>query len=364
MNKNHEFRSLKNSIAWKSVAKIVIYTLCTIVIISVLIDGIFNDMLANYIYEIDNDIYLFCIKYKVEILIVLYVAIFTLISFVVIRKLSNYIIETTSAMDKILKEPEKEIKISKDLIVLENKLNNIRIDLIRSQTLAKEAEQKKNDLIMYMAHDLKTPLTSVIGYLTLLTQENEISDSLKEKYMNIALDKAIRLEELTNQFFEITRYNLQNMPISKKKIDLSFLIDQLVDECYPMLQKKNLGCLINKQNHIEFFGDGDKLARAFENLLKNAINYSYENTNIEIDIKQVDNKIYIKFRNKGDKIPEYKLDKIFDKFYRADESRTSSTGGTGLGLAITKEIIELHDGSISVKNDDDIIEFCIELKIL
>lgn len=364
MNKNKEFRDLKNTIAWKSVAKIIIYTLCTILILSILIDGVLNDFIADYIYNMNDNIYMFCTRYKIEIMIVIYVAIFSGISFVVIRKLSNYIIETTSAMDKILKEPEREVTMSKDLIVLENKLNNIRVDLITSQSVAKESEQKKNDLIMYMAHDLKTPLTSVIGYLTLLTQENEISEPLKEKYMNIALDKAIRLEELTNQFFEITRYNLQNMPINKKKIDLSFLIDQLVDECYPMLQKRKLGCAINKDSHIEFFGDGDKLARAFENLLKNAINYSYENTNIEIEMKQNDNKICISFKNKGDKIPEYKLDKIFDKFYRADESRTTSTGGTGLGLAITKEIIELHEGSIIVKNEEETIEFYIELTIV
>lgn len=145
--------------------------------------------------------------------------------------------------------------------------------------------------------------------------------------MNIALEKSIRLEELTNQFFEITRYNLQEIPITKNKIDLSFLMEQLVDEFYPMLQEKRLKCVINKPEHIYFLGDGDKLARAFGNLIKNAISYSYENTNIEIEILQNENKINMIFRNKGDKIPKYKLDKIFDKFYRVDESRTSSTGG-------------------------------------
>ena len=112
---------------------------------------------------------------------------------------------------------------------------------------------------------------------------------------------------------------------------------------------------------IQFMGDGDKLARAFGNLLKNAINYSYLNTTIKIDIKEYEDKIEIVFKNKGDKIPEYKLEKIFDKFYRADESRTSSTGGAGLGLAITKQIIELHNGKIYAKNDNEFIEFYIEL---
>ena len=128
-----------------------------------------------------------------------------------------------------------------------------------------------------------------------------------------------------------------------------------------MLKAKNLEFKINKPEHIPFLGDGNKLARAFGNLIKNAINYSYENTEIEIDVTQNDNKTILCFKNKGDKIPEYKLPKIFDKFYRVDESRSTSTGGTGLGLAITKEIIDLHEGTITVKNDDEFIEFCVEL---
>jgi len=362
LNSKKEFINLKNNIARKAVIRIILYTICTIIVFSLLVDGILNDTIANNLYKTNYEIYYFCVQNKILIMGFSYIIIFIVVSFIVIRKSSNYIIETVSAIDKILKEPEKEIQMSKDLMILENKLNNIRIDLRTSQAAAKEAEQKKNDLIMYMAHDLKTPLTSIIGYLTLLTQEKEISKSLQEKYTQIALDKSLRVEELINQFFEITRYNLQSMPINKTKIDLSFLIDQLIDECYPMLQKRNLKCIVNKEAHIYFLGDGDKIARAFENLLKNAINYSYENTNIEIDMKQDEYKIEITFKNRGDKIPEYKLEKIFDKFYRVDESRATGTGGTGLGLAITKEIIELHEGHISVKNDNDIIEFYIQLK--
>ncbi len=128
-----------------------------------------------------------------------------------------------------------------------------------------------------------------------------------------------------------------------------------------MLQDKKLECKLNKPKRILFMGDGDKLARAFGNLLKNAINYSYENTIIEINMQEENDKIEIVFRNKGDKIPKYKLEKIFEKFYRGDESRTSGTGGAGLGLAITKQIIELHNGKITAKNDDEFIEFYIEL---
>ena len=214
---------------------------------------------------------------------------------------------------------------------------------------------------MYMAHDLKTPLTSIIGYLTLLNDEKSISRELQEKYIKIALEKSLRVEELTNQFFDITRYNLHTMPINKTEINITYLLKQLIDECYPMLEKNNLKCVLNAKDKVNYLGDGDKLARAFGNLLKNAISYSYKNTTIEINVKEELDNLYITFRNKGDKIPDYKLEKIFEKFYRGDESRTSTTGGAGLGLAITKEIIELHNGKISVKNDDEYIEFDIVL---
>ena len=340
--------------------KIIFYSLISIIILEIIIDGFGNDKLAETMSRINSRMYNWCIVNKILLMGIAYLAIFTTISFIVIRNSNKNMVEIISAMDKIMNNPEQEVKLPNDLIILENRLNNIRVNLVQNRNKAKEETQKKNDLIMYMAHDLKTPLTSVIGYLTLLTQEKEITKNMQERYIKIALEKAIRLEELTNQFFEITRYNLQEIPITKNKIDLSYLIEQLVDEFYPMLQEKGLKCIINKPEHTEFQGDGDKLARAFGNLIKNAINYSYKNTNIEIEMNQNENKINITFKNKGDKIPKYKLDKIFDKFYRVDESRTSTTGGTGLGLAITKQIIELHQGTIKAKNDNEYIEFHIE----
>ena len=361
MNDYREITKLKNNIATKSILKILGYTFVVTLIFSLIVDGFYNDTIANEVSNFNRSLYLFFVRNKTIMMVIFYMIIFIGITFIVTRNMSQKMLEIMKSVDKIIKEPDKEIKLSNDLILLENKLNKIRLDLITSQNAAREAENKKNDLIMYMAHDLKTPLTSVIGYLNLLTDEKDISKQSQEKYIKIALDKALRVEELTNQFFEITRYNIQDMPISKQKLDIPFLIEQLVDECYPMLQERNLKCKITKPEHLYYEGDGDKLARAFGNLLKNAINYSYENTNIEIKINEENEKIKIVFRNKGDAIPEYKLEKLFDKFYRADEARQSSTGGTGLGLAIAKEIIELHKGKIMAKNDGEYIEFAIEL---
>ncbi len=296
--------------------------------------------------------------------IVVYIYVGIVMAVVIYRFISKYVNanhEVYNALDLILKEDNETIKLPSEVNEFSEKINEIKYDYILTKKSEREAEQKKNDLIVYMAHDLKTPLTSIIGYLTLLKDEKQISKELQEKYIKIALDKALRVEDLTNQFFDITRYNLQKMPINKQEINLVYLLKQVIDECYPMLEKRNLKCDFKSVEKVMYVGDGDKLARAFDNLLKNAINYSYENTTIEIQLEEKEGKISIVFRNKGDKIPQYKLDKLFEKFYRGDDARTSSTGGAGLGLAITKQIIELHQGKIYVKNDDEYIEFFIEL---
>ena len=321
----------------------------------------FENTLSDLVARLNYDLYSW-IVYNRDIVVYVYIGIvLAVIIYKFISKYVNSINEVYNSLDLILKENNETIKLPSEVNEFTEKLNDIKNDYITSKNNAKEAEQKKNDLIMYMAHDLKTPLTSIIGYLTLLNDEKNISKELQEKYIKIALDKSLRVEELTNQFFDITRYNLHSMPINKTELNITYLLKQLIDECYPMLEQNNLKCVLNAPDKVNYLGDGDKLARAFGNLLKNAISYSYKDTVIEINVIEELDKLYITFRNKGAKIPDYKLEKIFEKFYRGDESRTSTTGGAGLGLAITKEIIELHNGKISVKNDDEYIEFDIIL---
>ena len=317
--------------------------------------------LSIMIESLNYEVYYWIVNNR-NIVVYLYIGI--VMAIVIYRFMSkhvNDIQEVYNALDLILKEDNETIKLPSEMNQFSDKINEIKYDYILTKKNEREAEQKKNDLIVYMAHDLKTPLTSIIGYLTLLKDEKQISKELQEKYIKIALDKALRVEDLTNQFFDITRYNLQKMPINKQEMNLVYLLKQVIDECYPMLEKRNLKCDLKSVDKVMYVGDGDKLARAFDNLLKNAINYSYENTTIEIQLEEKEGKISIVFRNKGDKIPQYKLDKLFEKFYRGDDARTSSTGGAGLGLAITKQIIELHQGKIYVKNDNEYIEFFIEL---
>lgn len=358
-----ELKKLKRDIAISAIIETFFLSLVVMMVACFLIDGIFNDLLASLMSSIDYYNWYLIMANKKVILLIIYIFILLITAFFIIVRKLNCLTTVVENIDKIVSNPEESIKLPINLKIIENALNKIRIGLITSHNKAQEEENKKNDLIMYMAHDLKTPLTSVIGYLTLLEEEKELSKELRSKYTHIALEKSLRVEDLTNQFFEITRYNLHDMPINKTNIDLTILMDQLVEETYPMLQEKNLKISLKKDKSIPYLGDGALLARAFSNLIKNAINYCYQDTTINVQIRKKEDFIILEVKNKGDKIPDYKMDKIFEKFYRISSSRNSKNGGAGLGLSITKEIIELHNGNISVSNPKDDIIFTIKLPI-
>ncbi len=341
--------------------KVLGYSLLCLAVLFFLFDGLLNTYIANSLANYDAILWYKIMQYKLPIVLIAYILILTVVIFIVIIKENKYMDTIFDSIESILENPLEQIHLPKQLELLENELNKIRFHLVESRNRAKEEENKKNDLILYMAHDLKTPLTSVIGYLTLLKEEKKISVDLRNKYTKIALDKALRVEDLTNQFFEITRYNLHEMQLKKSTLNITLLMNQLVDECYPMLQERNLTLNLHAKDKIMYNGDGDLLARAFGNIVKNAMNYANDNSEITLTIEEKKDKLIFTFKNEGEKIPEYKLEKIFEKFYRGDEARTSKTGGSGIGLSITKDIIELHGGTIEVKNEEPFIVFTIIL---
>ena len=229
------------------------------------------------------------------------------------------------------------------------------------ERLILEEVNKKNDLIAYLAHDLKTPLTSVVGYLSLLEEVPELPVAQRAKYVNIALDKALRLETLINEFFDITRYNLHEIVLDKENIDLSYMLNQLTDEFYPILQTKGNAVIVDSKDDITVYADPVKLARVFNNILKNAISYSYANTSITISTGISGGDVYISFSNSGKTISKEKLTAIFEKFYRLDDARSSNTGGAGLGLAIAKEIVSQHGGSIVATSENETTTFVVKI---
>ena len=217
--------------------------------------------------------------------------------------------------------------------------------------------------MVYLAHDIKTPLTSVIGYLSLLEEAPDMPAAQRAKYTHITLDKAFRLEELINQFFEITRFSLQQIVLEKEPVRLDVMLAQLADEFYPILEPEGKEVQLQVEEGLMLMADPDKLARVFNNVLKNAAAYSFPHTPIEILGEWEEGQVRITIRNQGHPIPSHQLETIFEKFYRLDGARSTNRGGAGLGLAIAKEIVTAHGGTISAQSDSRYTAFTIVLPV-
>ncbi len=278
-----------------------------------------------------------------------------------IRWTTEYFDEISAGCDALLEESSDLITLSPEMGFLELKLNECKNILDKRERDARQAEQRKNDLVVYLAHDIRTPLTSVIGYLELLKEAPELPLEMRAKYLSITVEKAYRLEQLINEFFEITRFNLQTIPLNKESLHLSYMLQQMVEEFYPILAPGGKSAHVDVPEDLILPGDPDKLARVFNNILKNAAAYSYDNSVIKIRARmnKDQDKIHITFTNQGPVIPAEKLNSIFEKFYRLDSARSSSTGGAGLGLAIAKEIITAHQGTISAESAENGTVFSI-----
>jgi len=268
-----------------------------------------------------------------------------------------------SSMSSIMKPNNDDLTLPRKYSEIETQLIKIKAISQKHQQLVETEMQRKNDLITYLAHDLKTPLASVIGYLSLLDESQDMPIVQKAKYVGIALNKAYRLEDLINEFFEITRFNLQSIVLNKGKINLTFMLQQMADEFYPMLAPQMKQVTVHVPDVLTLLGDADKLARVFNNILRNAIVYSYDSSVIDIFAVQQEGNIVITFTNQGDQIPLQKLDTIFEKFYRLDSSRSTNKGGAGLGLAIAKEIVTAHGGMITAESSKEHTVFSVMLPI-
>lgn len=298
----------------------------------------------------------------VIIIIAILVGLFFIMRYYFAKPL-RYLDKVVAAAKQLTISPDKPISLPAAMSETQNELNLVRVKAISAAKNAREAEQRKNELVVYLAHDLKTPLTSVIGYLSLLRDEPELRPEQRAKYTGIALEKAERLEELINEFFDITRFSLSHIELNMQSIDLSRMIEQIAFEFNPLLESKNLSWKTDIQAGVELVCDPDKLERVMDNLLRNAVNYSYVGGDIWLSLKKSGNEALIFVKNKGKTIPEEKLRRLFEQFYRIDSSRSTNTGGAGLGLAIAREIVELHGGSIEAQSSAETILFSVSLPL-
>jgi two-component system sensor histidine kinase VanS len=337
------------------------------------IDGIFQDPFAEGFVTFCKRILSFSDEearyryrqifrnYKYVWMAIGYFIILLFIFYQALSRLTRYFNEVSSGINQLVEEKNGDIRLSQEMEFIEKKLNTVKNTLEKRAHDAQEAEQRKNDLVVYLAHDIKTPLTSVIGYLSLLEEAQDMPIEQKAKYVKITLDKAYRLEQLINEFFEITRFNLQTIIIEKQEIKLPYMLMQMADEFYPTMVLDGKTAEVEAQDNLILYGDADKLARVFNNIMKNAIAYSSDNSTIQISAKKIGKEIVITFTNQGNDIPAGKLETIFDKFYRLDNARSSNTGGAGLGLAIAKNIVNAHGGSITADSKEGRTIFTVKL---
>ena len=289
-------------------------------------------------------------------------AAFLLLLRFLLRWFTHYFDQINQGINALL-DDQKEIHLPEEMLETERKLNEVQRTLRQRELEAGLAEQRKNDLVMYLAHDIRTPLTSVIGYLSLLDEADDMPPQQRKKYIHITLDKAHRLEKLVNEFFEMTRYNLQQIDLKREKIDLYYMLVQMTDEFYPILSARGNTAVLRAGEDLTVTGDPVKLARVLNNVLKNAAAYSDPGTEITISAEEKAGWVVIEIANHGPDIPQSRLNAIFDKFYRLDEARASDTGGAGLGLAIAKEIVALHGGTIAARSGGGTTAFTIALPL-
>lgn len=370
--KNNDMKKIVKSTFWSFIVQCMISLTIMGIIMIILAESraIFDfQWLYNifpHLYDLLDNIYELVFERAYFIFIIFGITLIIVLSLLykLLNKIFSYVFAVSESADKLFDKNVEYINLPPEMVEVEKKLNHFKTEAIKNERLARENEQKKDELIVYLAHDIKTPLTSMIGYLSLLSEIKDMPQEQRNRYIDIALDKSYRLEDLINELFDVARFNSEKIVLEKEEINLNLMLEQIADDFYPTLKEMNKKINFTSDEKTILYADPDKLSRVFNNLIKNAVNYSKENTDIDISILNKENQATVKITNKGKQIPKEKLDKIFEKFYRLDSSRTSKTGGSGLGIAIAKEIVELHGGRIYAESDMKETTFSVILPII
>ena len=370
-----KLRSKKNKLLKKTfinfVIKILVWSICMplgIFLLAVLIDR----LSFQWLYDISPEVYnnfrdffssITTVRALVIPLIIIWVIGTLVLLYRLLKKVFGYIDEIGKATEELVNKDVEYIELPDELEEIQKRMNHLKRESEKNEKLAKENEEKKDELIVYLAHDIKIPLTSMIGYLSILDEIDDMPKKKQKNYISIALDKSYRLEDLINELFDVARFNSEKIVLEKEELNLNLMLEQIIDDFYPTLRELNKSIKLNYNEPISINGDSDKLSRVFNNLIKNAISYSKEESEIVINLKKDNNNAIVEVINKGKQISKEKLSKIFEKFYRLDSARTSRTGGSGLGLAIAKDIVELHNGTIIAESNEEETTFRVTLPL-
>lgn len=321
--------------------------------------GLTNERVLSYKEEVRTQ------NIQILVLVVVGVIVFFASFLVQMDSMIQYVNEITKGIDRIADgdlETVIEPKGEDELTYIANSLNDMTQKIKELMEKERVAERTKNELITNVAHDLRTPLTSIIGYMGFLSTDDKLGEEVRKRYIEIVYQKAKRLEKLIEDLFSFTKLNYGKIAMKVEKVDLVMLLNQLLDDFYPSFEQHHLTEeFAANRDSIILEGDGNLLARLFDNLINNAIKYGSEGKVIRVEIEEVQEEVMVKVINYGYIIPQKDLDLIFNKFYRVEQSRSEQTGGTGLGLAIVKNIVDMHGGKIAVKSSLDGTEFEVVL---
>ena len=254
-------------------------------------------------------------------------------------------------------------KSEDELGSLANNINYMAAELEHKIERERQIERAKNELITNVSHDLRTPLTSIMGYLRLLKDKKYETIDQHDNYVDIAYGKAEKLKGLMEDLFEYTKLSNETIQLNWQKVALNELLEQLIEELVPVSEENQLSFITELPTEKVLVDlDSDKIVRVFENLLMNAILYSYKPGEIFVGLTWENDIITVIVKNNGEEISKDDLENLFDRFYRVEKSRSSLTGGSGLGLAIAKNNIDLHDGKIWAESEGESIAIYVQFK--
>ena len=361
--KQDQTRRLSNSVLRRTLVNVVVFA----VVYLALFLGFMNTLgssLSNLAYNLVGQSY--WMHTAIANLFLVCVAVGFIVGIVLvvrsgINRALRYFDLLLDSVTDVLAKSEGPVVLPSELAPTALFLNGIKAE---GERAAKAAEERKNELVVYLAHDIKTPLTSIIGYLTLLEESPDLPVDVRARYTDITLAKAYRLEELLDEFFEITRYNLQTIPIERSRFDGALFVSQVIEEFYPLAEGRSLSLVFDGPDELPVFADAGRVARVLNNVLKNAVAYADAGTEVRVRTGLVvapDGFVWweLTVTDRGRELSPEHLERIFEKFFRADAARGSDGGGAGLGLAIAREIARAHGGDIYATSDAGLTSFTV-----
>ena len=344
--KQDQTRRLSNSVLRRTLVNVVVFA----VVYLALFLGFMNTLgssLSNLAYNLVGQSY--WMHTAIANLFLVCVAVGFIVGIVLvvrsgINRALRYFDLLLDSVTDVLAKSEGPVVLPSELAPTALFLNGIKAEGERSERAAKAAEERKNELVVYLAHDIKTPLTSIIGYLTLLEESPDLPVDVRARYTGITLAKAYRLEELLDEFFEITRYNLQTIPIERSRFDGALFVSQVIEEFYPLAEGRSLSLVFDGPDELPVFADAGTEVRVRTGLVVAPDGFVWWELTVT---------------DRGRELSPEHLERIFEKFFRADAARGSDGGGAGLGLAIAREIARAHGGDIYATSDAGLTSFTV-----